>query len=324
MPWQRRAISASLASGKQADCLRVARFAANATNTDRMRKVAVGVLQSWLDPSNREIVEGRWAPIQNKASRSVVPLTKEMPSLIDSAHGELLTKVLQLAQFHDIALPDGLSRDLLMDDGQPVSLREHALRNLIDDEAIAYGLNSEHWQLRAVARDVMINQGDVKIMDALLQVVKESAVPEAQAALISLARTPAGKKKLALDELSPELHLEYWEATSFPHLYPDPYDGDWLTVGGSPEKGRQVVFEHSASQCLRCHKIKDDGGIAGPPLDSVGSALTDRELLEALLTPSKRIAEGFGEYSAMPPVGGVLDHREIRDVVAYLKSLQSE
>ena len=32
-------------------------------------------------------------------------------------------------------------------------------------------------------------------------------------------------------------------------------------------------------------------------------------------------AEGFGEASAMPPVRGVLDNREIRDVIAYLKTL---
>ncbi|MEE2912278.1 MAG: c-type cytochrome, partial [Planctomycetota bacterium] len=85
----------------------------------------------------------------------------------------------------------------------------------------------------------------------------------------------------------------------------------------------KIVFEHSSSQCLRCHKIGNHGGIAGPVLDSVGSTMNGRELLESLLVPSKRIAEGFGESSAMPPVAGVLDYREIRDVVAYLKSLQT-
>ena len=324
MAWQRRAISASLASGKPEDCERVAQFAADSSQSERMRTVAIGVLRLWLDPPNRDIVEGRWAPVRNKASRSVEPLIKKMPILVASAQGELLTKMFQLAQVHDIPLPDGLSRNVLMDDSQPISLRAYCLRHLADDEAIEFGLDNDNWQLRAAARDVKVDQGGIGLVDGLVRAVHGSEVGEAQAAITSLGRLSEGKQILDLEDLAPELHLEYWEVPGDPNVFPDPFDGEWLVMGGSPEQGRQVVFEHSASQCLRCHTIGDQGGISGPPLDAVGSTLDDRELLEALLIPSKRIAEGFGAYSAMPSTEGLLGYREIRDVIAYLKTLQAE
>ena len=329
MPWQRRAISAAFVRGSRDDIEGLALFATDTSKTDRMRMVAVRALQTWLDPPDREIVEGRWAPVPNKESRTAERFSEgrlddKMPDLIASAQGELLTQIVTLAQIHDIPLPEGLSRTLLMDESQHMSLREHCLRHLRDEQAIGYGLNSAHWQLRAAARDVKIDLGGAGLIEDLARVVYGAEVREAQAAISSLGRIPNGTQELEFDELAPDLHLEYWEAAGNSKAFPDPFDGNWLVLGGSPEEGKRVVFEHSAGQCLRCHKIGDHGGIAGPPLDAVGSTMNDRELLEALLIPSKRIAEGFGEYSAMPPVDGVLGHREIRDVVAYLKTLKTE
>ena len=320
MPWQRRALSAAITRGTRDDLESLLRFAGDSSKPDRMRMVAVQALQTWLHPPDREIVEGRWAPVR-MTSRRVGLITRHMPDLIASAQGELLSQTVQLARIHDIQLPEELSRDLMMDESQPMSLRVHSLRYLLDSTAIQYGLESDHWELRAAARDVKVDREFEGILDEVLKVVHESPFPEAQAAIRSLARIPDGIFKLNIDDLAPELHLDYWEASGNVSAYPDPLEGNWLEVGGSVKEGKRVVYEHSASQCLRCHKVGNKGGIAGPALHGVGSMLSDRELLEALLIPNKRIAEGFGEASAMPPVRGVLDNREIRDVIAYLKSL---
>jgi quinoprotein glucose dehydrogenase len=93
--------------------------------------------------------------------------------------------------------------------------------------------------------------------------------------------------------------------------------------GGNAGRGRRVVNEHPAAQCIRCHAIGDRGGDVGPPLTDVGARLSREELLAALVAPSMRIAEGFGEApSAMPPMGLVLQRREIRDVIAFLATLE--
>ena len=65
-------------------------------------------------------------------------------------------------------------------------------------------------------------------------------------------------------------------------------------VGGDVERGAQVVRNHPAAQCMRCHMIDDFGGDVGPELTAIG-AQRDREyLLEALVAPSAHIAPGFG------------------------------
>jgi len=52
--------------------------------------------------------------------------------------------------------------------------------------------------------------------------------------------------------------------------------------------------------------------------------MTHEQLLESLINPNANVADGFGEYSAMPPMGTMLNHRELRDVVAFLKTLLSD
>jgi putative heme-binding domain-containing protein len=49
---------------------------------------------------------------------------------------------------------------------------------------------------------------------------------------------------------------------------------------------------------MRCHAYDDRGGNAGPRLNGVAARLTRSELLEALISPSKRLAPGFGIVTA--------------------------
>ena len=88
--------------------------------------------------------------------------------------------------------------------------------------------------------------------------------------------------------------------------------------------GRQVVFENSRSECLRCHKVNNRGGIAGPSLDGVADRLDAEQLRASLLEPNKEVTDGFGEYSAMPAMGTLLNDRELRDIIAYLQTLHQE
>jgi cytochrome c553 len=142
--------------------------------------------------------------------------------------------------------------------------------------------------------------------------------------MVTLANDQETLSTLNRDALPAELQLEYAKAKGDPLLFGDPLKGWWLLRGGNPEKGRAVVYNNPRSQCLRCHTISGTGGIAGPTLDGIADRLTERELQEALLAPNSDVADGFGEYSAMPPMGVLLDHVDLRDVIAYLKTLKAE
>lgn len=63
--------------------------------------------------------------------------------------------------------------------------------------------------------------------------------------------------------------------------------------GGDADAGRKLFRTHEAAVCTRCHSLGDDGGDAGPRLDGVGSRLTRRQILESLVLPQARVADGF-------------------------------
>ena len=67
--------------------------------------------------------------------------------------------------------------------------------------------------------------------------------------------------------------------------------------GGDADRGRDIFFNHTAAQCVRCHKVGDVGGAAGPDLTAVAArqpAQPREYFLESMLDPSAKIAPGFG------------------------------
>ena len=63
--------------------------------------------------------------------------------------------------------------------------------------------------------------------------------------------------------------------------------------GGNAERGGRVFRENPTVQCLRCHKVGNEGGIVGPDLSKVGASLSRVELLQSIVDPNARIAPGF-------------------------------
>jgi quinoprotein glucose dehydrogenase len=67
------------------------------------------------------------------------------------------------------------------------------------------------------------------------------------------------------------------------------------------------VFQgHRIAQCIRCHTIHGEGGLAGPDLSKV-AARNDREyLLKSLIDPNAKIAPGFGNVTLVLTTGKTL------------------
>jgi quinoprotein glucose dehydrogenase len=124
---------------------------------------------------------------------------------------------------------------------------------------------------------------------------------------------------------------------------------------GDPVAGRLVFESHPEANCTACHAIQGVGGTRGPDLDNVASRLTAGGLLQSLIHPGAKLARGFetilrppsgipvlpegpvspadpadppapdessGPRSLMPPAGTLLTLRELRDLIAYLCTLQ--
>lgn len=80
-----------------------------------------------------------------------------------------------------------------------------------------------------------------------------------------------------------------------------------LVAAGDPFAGEQLYQQH----CQHCHAA-DGTGVAGtPPLDRNALMQSDNQLLQVL-------QQGKG---TMPAYLGLLDEEQLRDVIAYMRTM---
>jgi quinoprotein glucose dehydrogenase len=63
--------------------------------------------------------------------------------------------------------------------------------------------------------------------------------------------------------------------------------------GGDAENGRQIFLHKTEVSCLRCHKVRGEGGEVGPDLSGIGSRQPREYLLESIVAPNRQISKGF-------------------------------
>src|SRR5262249_17421009 len=66
-----------------------------------------------------------------------------------------------------------------------------------------------------------------------------------------------------------------------------------LTRAGNPERGRILFFNVTKSQCLKCHRLGEQGEKIGPELTGVGRRFARIHIIESILDPSRTIAPSF-------------------------------
>jgi putative heme-binding domain-containing protein len=62
---------------------------------------------------------------------------------------------------------------------------------------------------------------------------------------------------------------------------------------GDPRRGRVLFADAGRAACVRCHRVRGEGGSVGPDLSDVGGKLDRDQLIEAVLAPSRQIVEGY-------------------------------
>ena len=73
--------------------------------------------------------------------------------------------------------------------------------------------------------------------------------------------------------------------------------------GGDAVEGEQIF---RSGQCTQCHLVNNVGGNVGPDLTHVASRLPRTELLESVVAPNAKIAEGFATISVTTRDGDTL------------------
>jgi putative heme-binding domain-containing protein len=91
-----------------------------------------------------------------------------------------------------------------------------------------------------------------------------------------------------------------------------------LTHNGDAERGEKL-FWSQAVNCGKCHRLGDRGTAVGPDLSSIGKSRSREDLLESMLSPSRRIEPKYAAYLAETGDGrfvtGLLVKRDAEAVV---------
>ena len=180
-----------------------------------------------------------------------------------------------------------------------------------------FALEQEDAEVRATAVGLVRH---LKAGDALRHleiVLNGGSTRERQIAFASLGRLPGGgvdrvvgrwMHRLLAGEVPAELHLDLLEAAEAREgdevraqveQFNEDTGGDMLAawrvamLGGDVARGEEIFKSRRDVQCSRCHKLAGSGGEAGPDLTGIGARHPREYLLEAIVAPSAKIAEGF-------------------------------
>ena len=332
-----RALNAHFRLGKAENALAVAKFATRNDVPESVRVEAIQQLGDWAKPSGRDRIVGLWRALPERPE-------KDAEQAFESALGGIFTGPNQVRQEGvKVAAKLGIKQvgpvllEMTTNTDQPAQLRVQAMQALEtlknpDLPGIARSsLRDKEPEVRAEARSIYSKLRPQEAFPLLVRALEEGELVEQQKALTSLGALKADKvdpvlsdlmAKLLEDKLEGAVQLELLEAAKarsskkiqeqLATFENKRKDGSALEKyreslwGGDPEVGRQIFFTKSAVSCLRCHKVRGEGGEVGPDLSEVASKQKREYLLESIVEPSKEIAKGFESVTISTNDGQIL------------------
>jgi putative heme-binding domain-containing protein len=332
----RRVIDANVWLGTEQAALTLAAHAAEPRHPKAMRALALEALGGFAAPPPREIVWGRWRPLEAREPSLVhAALDRHGRALVQ---GDLGERALEIAISYDrVPLEDAELLARVAGASDSAAARAASLRALArrgdasretTDRALEAALASQEPLLRAEARDVLARLRPADALDALDPARFAGERVERQRALRALGRIADPRAdallleafvRLDAGELDPGVELDLLEAArerGSPALlervaaYEARGAGDPLAArrfaleGGDAERGR-LVFQ-GQGDCQRCHGAGGHGAGVGPELAGVAERRDRAYLLRSLLEPSAEITPGFASVSLVRHDGSVV------------------
>lgn len=339
----RRAINANLRVGTAEALNTLIAYAEKETAPLAMKVEALQTIGVWAKPSVLDRVDGRF---RGKTERELAPVQEATSTVLNRllSHRDAQIRVEVAKTMGQLKIKDGIPGLLAqLKNDREANVRIASLNALVHlegdhkDQAIKQALSDQDKSVRVAGLDLLSTLDIPKdlMIDLVNDVITKRTTEEKQAAVLTLGAIPLEHAQATLEgllsqleagELAPEIELELAEAIeasgskALAERYEQYYAGlsadsmlasyDGSLFGGDADLGRRVFFRNQAAQCIRCHAYDDMGGVAGPRLNGIAAKLSRRELLEALIDPSKRLAPGFGivtlELDNGKTVSGVL------------------
>lgn len=321
----RRVLNANFRIGDAENAENLARFATRDDMPEAMRLEALAMLKAWPEPGELDRVLNFYRPLENRdAQVAKDALAKMLPKLLTTDE-KVRNEAANLAASLGIQEVAPVLVHLAQDRSQDAQTRSDAIAALVrvsGEQALPIAreaLEASEPLVRATAREALATLAPAEAAPYLAAgVAGESTIERQQALAVLASLKPPGAReivvaaleKLLSGELPEDTRLDAIEA-AMPfkdspevatllenyRLALDPADplAEYRVAleGGSFERGRKIFFEKTEVSCVRCHRAMGTGGRVGPELDSLSGEKSREYLLEAVVLPNAKIAEGF-------------------------------
>jgi quinoprotein glucose dehydrogenase len=323
-PLLHRVLNANFRLGQAHNAAALAAVAARADVPEALRLEALRMLGQWQKPSGRDRIVGLWRPLDERpVSAAADALRPRLGDLFRGPDGVCL-ELARAAGRVGLREASPLLHETLVDQKRAAPVRVAALKALaaLKDEqlpqAMKQALADVDPKVRLEGLRLLADQQPEEAIGQLAAVLGRGTTLERQGALSILAgiRGRAANDllllwlgKLQAGEAPPEIQLDLLEAAAkrpsarlkqkleeYEAARPknDPLAKyREALAGGDAEAGRRIFFHKAEVSCLRCHKVKGEGGEVGPDLAGIGTRQKREYILESIVDPNKEIAKGY-------------------------------
>ena len=321
----RRAINANMRLGKQENAHRLMAYARNQSAPEALRIEALESLATWNAVPYLDRVTGRVRHLENRESNAADQVLKSgFQSVLRNAGPTFRAELIRLVDTYQIKVNDATLAAWVQSPEFDLSTRIRSLSALTESgytelpEVINTALQSDLAPLRIQALSSLAKTNAEKFQAYFNIKGPSLGIEEQQLGLKLLGEMSSNTSHSILMQyfatmekgsLDPKLNLDVLEAAAA-HAGSNVADkamqyrqglGSPMNLnyhqsaleGGNASRGKQVFEGHIAAQCIRCHDAGGPETQVGPVLKGIGKTNSREYLLEALINPSAKLAEGY-------------------------------
>ncbi len=321
----RRAANANYLVGNTQAAQRLAKIAADARATMPVRLDAIQSLAMWNEPFGRDRVTGlsRKLPPGRDPQAALDAASPILPALLQTGEDAIRIAAAELAGALLAKSAIEPLTAIVADASAGGATRASALRALDTlnaptlGESVQQALKAGDKELADAARKLAGKVSPQLAVEVNAAVLGKGGIREQQEALATIAAQPvpdadtvllAQFDALAAGKLKRGLWLDLFEAAALrdnpavkarlaqteAEAAKNPL-AKWSECleGGNAKAGRAIFNEKAEAACMRCHKVKGEGGDVGPDLGVIGKQKDRAYILQAIVDPGAVIAPGY-------------------------------
>lgn len=326
IPLWSRAINTCYLLGTNDTAQLLERTAMDIRLSPEQRTFALESLSNWNAPFGRDRITGLWRelPSRTGAKGAREAAAKVVPILLTDSNSPVRIAAANLAGSTaatetETALFAVLNNNQAAGEVRAATLRALGTMNSKKlTDAVNAALASGSPLLLEAARKLSARISPAEAVRVNAAVLERGSTREKQEAILTISeiRIPEADRVietlldgLIAGKLSKGLWLDVLEAaagredqaikTKLTNWQQSRASNDPLALwrecleGGDSKLGREIFSEKAEAACMRCHKVKGEGGDVGPDLATIAKKIDREHILRSIVDPNSEITPGY-------------------------------